>query len=152
MAEDVWFRSHVERLLQEIWDRHELVVDDDGDYPFRVGTAAAWVTVELGSPMAVRVFAHAALGVRRTAKLLTELNSVTARSRFGSVYWSCGVVVCEYALPAEAVDRESLQGICGLVGGQASALGPMLAAVFGGETPFDDELVSGDAEPGRDVA
>lgn len=152
MAEDVWFRSHVERLLQEIWERHELLVDDDGDYPFQVGTAAAWVKVEVGSPMAVRVFAHAALGVKRTAKLLTELNCVTARSRFGAVYWSCGVVVCEYALPAEAVDHESLQGICALVAGQASDLGPMLAAVFGGETPFDEELVSGDAEPGRDVA
>jgi hypothetical protein len=31
MTEYVWFRSHVERLLQEIWDRRELVVDDDGD-------------------------------------------------------------------------------------------------------------------------
>jgi hypothetical protein len=100
--------------------------------------------------MAARVFAHAALGVTRTAKLLTELNSVTARSRFGSVYWSCGVVVCEYALPAEAVDVDSLHGVCGLVAGQASDLGPMLAAMFGGETPFEDELV--EDEPGREAA
>lgn len=150
MTEYVWFRSHVELLLQEIWGRHDLIVDDDGDFPFRVGTAAAWVKVEDGSPMAVRVFAHAALEVKRTAKLLTELNSVTTRSRFGSVYWSCGVVVCEYALPAEAVDTNSLQGVCGLVAGQASDLGPMLAAVFGGQTPFQDELV--DDERGRDAA
>ena len=40
MTRIVWFRSHVERLLQEIWDCHDLVTDSDDDYPFRVGTAA----------------------------------------------------------------------------------------------------------------
>jgi hypothetical protein len=93
MSELVWFRSYVEHLLREMWEQPELVVDADGDYPSRYGSSAVWVRIEDGFPMAVRIFAHAALGVKKTARLLTELNEITANTRFGSVHWSGGVVV-----------------------------------------------------------
>ena len=40
MTELLWVRSHVERLLQDEWDACRVAADDDGDYPFRRGTAA----------------------------------------------------------------------------------------------------------------
>ena len=137
MNELDWFRSHVELLLQDIWGNPEIVPDGDGDYPFRFGTAAGWVCPQPGPPIALRVMAHVAHGVKRTTKLLNELNDITARTRFGGVYWVPDVVVCAYAVPAAAVDREVLEMACRMVGSQADELGPMIAAVYGGRTPFE---------------
>ena len=53
-------RSHVERCLQDIWGVHDLVIDDDGDYPYRHGTAMCWVSPFDGPVPEVRVFTHAA--------------------------------------------------------------------------------------------
>ncbi len=52
MDEKVWFRSHVERLLEQVWDARELTVAPDGLYYGEAGTAVAWVSVETDSPMA----------------------------------------------------------------------------------------------------
>ena len=145
MQELVWFRSHVERLLQHMWGPAAVSADPDGDYPFRYGRAACWVRVEPGSPMSVRVTGHAAYGVKRSAKLLVELNDISSRSRFTSVLWAGGVVVCEYALPADAANAETLEMACGMVGAQANDLGPLLAAVYGGSTPFEAEEAQEDA-------
>lgn len=43
----VMLRSHVERCLQDIWDTRELGTDEDGDYPYRNGTAMCWVSADL---------------------------------------------------------------------------------------------------------
>ena len=60
----VLLRSHVERCLQDIWDTPDLVIDDDGDYPYRRGTAMCWVSPFDGPVPGVRVFAHAAYGLK----------------------------------------------------------------------------------------
>lgn len=145
MNESMWFRAYVEQLLREQWGLDQVVSDTDGDYPYRYGTAACWVRVEHGSPLALRVMAHAAHSVKRTAKLLAELNEISSRTRFGSVTWVNGVVSCQYAVPASAVDAEVLGEVCRLVGSQADQLGELLATVFGGITPFDPEPVAEEA-------
>ena len=67
-----WLRSHVERLLQDEWGVCRVVPDADGDYPYRSGTAACWVQVlDYERPM-VRVFAHAAVGIPRSARKATK--------------------------------------------------------------------------------
>ncbi len=99
MSELVWFRCYVEHLLQEMWGEDELVIDADGDYPSRYGSAAVWVRVEDAAPMGVRVFAHAAYDVRRSARLLAELNDITARSRFGSVHLAGAAVSANIRSP-----------------------------------------------------
>ena len=137
MNEMTWLRAYVERLLSELWGVPEVAADDDGDYPFRMGTAAAWVRLEAWPTPTVRVFAHAASGVRRSARMLAELNDLSARSRLGSVYWVNGTVVCSYAVDARAVDGEVLGQILAAVGGCAGEVGTLIAAVFGGATPFD---------------
>jgi hypothetical protein len=151
LSELVWFRAYVEQLLKEMWGQQDLITDADGDYPSRYGNAAIWVRIEGGAPMAVRVFAHAAYGVKRTAKLLAELNEVTTRSRFGSVHWVNGAVVSEYSLPAGAVDAETLAGMFAMVGDRADEIGLMVATVFGGQTPFDPDVVN-ETQPGGGAA
>jgi hypothetical protein len=136
LANEKWLRSHVERCLQDIWDLCRVVADDDGDYPFRFGTAAGFVRINKGSPTMVRVWAIAAMGVPRSAKLLSELNDINVRNRSAWATWSDGLVVVEQALVAKGLERSGLKQALNTVGGTAADVGPMIATVFGGETPF----------------
>ena len=88
----VMLRSHVERCLQDIWDTRELITDLDDDYPFRYGTAACWVSLLEGSNWGVRVFAHAAHGLKTSAKLLREVNALNVQSRWARLALHEGTV------------------------------------------------------------
>jgi hypothetical protein len=132
-------RSHVERCLQDIWDVCRVAKDPDGDYPFRHGTASCFVRLEDGDPQLVRVFALAAVGVKRSAKLLAELNDINARCRTASVSWHQGAVMVEQPLHIAAVRRTTLRQACEAVGSVANDIGVMIAAVYGAETPFTPE-------------
>lgn len=131
-----WFRAYVEQILEEVWNQPRLVTDDDGDYPFRYGTAACYVRVEPGPPMTVRVFAQAAMDVGRSAKLLAELNDFNASARSLTAYWDSGRVIVDEALVAEATNAETLTRACAEAGQAAHDLGPLLAAMFDGRTPY----------------
>lgn len=130
------FRSHVERCLQDLWERPDLLTDPDGDYPFRAVTSMCWVRVER-DPSAVRVFAYAATGVKRSAKLLTELNELNRSARWVTLHWYAGTVVVERALATTEVDRDSLRFALEAVVSVADEIGPMVAAVHGGGTPLE---------------
>ena len=137
MNEIIWIRSHVERLLQDEWDACQLVVDSDGDYPFRTGTAACWVSVLDSEPVMVRVFAHATHGVRSSAKLLRELNDIEGRALSVSVHHQGGaVIVAQTVSPIELTGPVLAQALAA-VGGVADDIGPLLASMFDGSTPYD---------------
>jgi hypothetical protein len=138
MNETYWFRSHVERCLQDVWEVPRVVQDRDGDYPFRFGTAACFVGITVGEvPTFARVWAIAVADVKKSAKLLAELNEINARTLTARIYWSDGLVVVEQMLIAEAVSAESLDQACQAVGGVADNNGVLIAAAFAGQTPFD---------------
>ena len=147
MSEMVWVRSHVERLLQDEWNVCRVEADPDGDYPFRQGTAVCWVrVVDAGQPL-VRVFAHTACGLRRSAKLLTELNEIQNRSLTASVMLTDGCVVIAQTLTAYELTCVALGQAMAAVGGLADEVGVLLAGMFGGTTPFPAEVSeSEDAE------
>lgn len=136
-------RGHVERTLQEYWDRRDLVVDDDGDYPWRAGRAACWVRVER-DPSAVAVFAHAARGLKRSAKLLAEVNDLNASARWVKVFWFDGLVMVQRVLDVDACDPAAIRHACDAVASVAAEVGPPLAAVFGGELPLPPEAEHAD--------
>lgn len=144
MDETVWFRSHVERCLQQLWNQPMVEPDEDGDYGFRWGPAAGWVSLDRRAPL-LRVWAYAASGLRRSAKLLNELNDINLRSETVHVVLSGRSVVVRQTLSAYGVDFETLAQAYGAVGSVAEAIGPMLATVFGGSTPFPLELLNEDA-------
>ncbi len=134
-----WLRAHVLLCLQDVWEQCRVVTDDDGDAPFRTGTAACWVSVVDGDPLLVRVWAHAAFGLRPTPAVLREINDVNRRSRTAGVFWSDGVVVVQQVLHADGVDKATLGHACNAVSTVANDVGLMLAAVHGGATPYPAE-------------
>jgi hypothetical protein len=145
---DRMLRSHTERCLQDIWQQPDLTVDDDGDYPYRHGTAACWVRVGTAPNPDVQVFAHAAFGVKRTAKVLAELNDLNARSRWVRLHLADGTVIASGRLHWTGVNRDALRRLMVAAGQVADDVGLMIATVHGGQVPFqpaDDEL----AEPGE---
>ncbi len=101
--------------------------------------------------MGVRVFAHAAYDVRRSARLLAELNdhNRTQPFRLGSPGRRSGV--SEYSLPASAVDADTLAGMLGMVSVRADDLGPMLTAVYEGHTPYAGDAIH-ESQSGEDAA
>ena len=142
----MWLRSHVERCLQDLWQRYPLETDGDGDYPFRYGTAGCWVHVEPDAPGTVRVVGIAARELHRSAKLLAEVNDVNARTRTAHAYFTNGAVLVEQALLASTVTRDSLGQACTAVGSVADDIGGMLAVMFDGETVFPEELEPADGD------
>ena len=129
-------RSHVELALRSIWEQSELVVDDDGDYPFRSKTAACWVRVVGGEQPAVRVFAQAATDVPDGKKMFRELVELNSCSRWAKISWAHGMVVVDQAIHWLSVDRASLERAMESVMVVSDDIGPMIAAIYGGETPF----------------
>ncbi len=130
-----WLRAYVEKLLGEAFTEVP-VMDGDGDYPLRYGTAACWVRLCEHPYLRVDVFAHAAIGVKQSARLLREINDMTAGMIRGRIFVRGGVVVVEDSLAAPAVTTEELVRSCTCVGTVANDLGALLAAMFDGQTPF----------------
>jgi hypothetical protein len=132
VAYDDLVRSHVERCLQDIWEVPGPAVDDDGDYPFRTKSCLGWVRVEPQPPLLVRVFAHVAYDVKRSAALLQELNALNVRSRLATVCWADRTVAVHSALAVEALDRANLRLHLDTVTRVADDISELIAAVFGG--------------------
>ncbi len=132
----VMLRSHTERCLQDIWGTSRLRTDADEDYPYRHGTAMCWVSVQQGPEPGLRVFAHAALGLKRSARLLTELNELNTSSRWARVGLVDGIALVSAELHWSAVDRLALAHAVRAVGQVADDVGTLLATVYGGDTPF----------------
>lgn len=129
-------RSHVERCLQDLWGVDQVLVDADGDYPYGAGSAACFIGVDPHEPIVVKAVACAAIEVKKSAKLLEEINEINTRCRTGHVYWDRGTVVVEQTMLADVVDRASLAHAGQSVAHVANDIGPMISAVFGGRTPL----------------
>jgi hypothetical protein len=140
MTEIMWVRSHVERVLQDEWGACRVAADDDGDYPFRRGTAVGWVSVLEGTdaPM-VRVWAHAATRLKPTAALLRELNEIQGRCLSASVQWMNGLVIVSQTISAIGLTQPVLAQALNAVGGVADDIGLLLAGMFNGSTPYPAE-------------
>lgn len=136
-------RSHVERLLQDEFELPRVERDGDGDYGFRHGSAGYYIRVVDDDPVVVRVFAIAVVGVKRSAKLLAELNAVNTHLVFGRVFWVAGMVMVEHTLLASSLDRETLARAVRSVATVSDDVGPMLTAVYGGATAFPEATRDG---------
>jgi hypothetical protein len=136
MSEIMWIRSHVERLLQNEWEVCRVSVDEDGDYPFRNGTAVCWVQVMDSDPAMVRVFAHAAIGMRSSLKLLRELNEIEGRALSATVRLQDGAVIVSQTISPIGLTRPVLRQALQSVAGAADDIGLLLASMFNGSTPF----------------
>jgi hypothetical protein len=142
MSQALWVRSHVEQLLEQEWDLCRVQADGDGDYPFRRGPAMCWVSVLETEPPMVRVFAHAALGVGRSAKLLRELNEIQHRALSARVELVHDLVLVSQTVSAYGLTGPVLAQAMEEVAATASHVGPLLVAMFGGTTPFESDVAA----------
>src|SRR3954470_16916128 len=109
-------RAQIERCLQELWEVSHVSADDDGDYPFRAGTAACWVRLDSHNPLLIRVIGHAVEEVERSNDLFGELNDVNARARTTSVAWDDGVIRVMAVLHPDGLTSGSLRHAMSVVG------------------------------------
>jgi hypothetical protein len=144
-AETKWLHAYVEKCLRAGSDDAPVCVDDDGDFFYRWGTAACWVRIEQ-DPLTVKVFAHAATHVKRSAKLLGELNELNSRARHAKVFWAAGLVMVTQSILAEGLTPAALDQACTSVGSIAEDIGTLAAAFFDGRTPFPADAAATDAE------
>jgi hypothetical protein len=132
----MWIRSHVELLLAREWGCCRVTADDDGDYLFPSGTALCWVSVLDGEQPMVRVTAHAAYGFKASARLLRELNDVQARCLSAAVRLNGDAVVVTQTISPIGLTQPVLAQALDAVTSVARDLGPLLAAMFDGQTPL----------------
>jgi hypothetical protein len=140
MSQLMWIRSHVELLLQREWDVCRVLSDEDGDFPYRHGTAACYVSVLDVDPPMVRVFAHAAYGLKPTLKVLREINEIQGRSMSARVELRRDVVVVSQTVSPIGLTQPVLAQAMDAVGSVADDIGTLLAAMFDGATPFKHEI------------
>ena len=147
MSEYIWIRSHVEQLLQQIWDVCRVNRDDDWDFPFRRGTAAGWVSVLDTDPPMVRVTAHAAGGVKPTLRALQEVNELSAKALSARVTWVGGMVLVTQTISPILLSTEVLGQAVESVASIAEEIGPLFAAMFGGHTPWPAQASTDEEVP-----
>lgn len=126
------FRSHVENCLKSLWETHTLVSNDHGDFPFERDGVLACVGTR---GKYLRIYAIAASGLRRNARLLAEINEQNVSAWWTRTYFDHGQVVVEVTMPWPLVDTESLAFTIGEVVGTVARIGPMVSAVHGGKAP-----------------
>ena len=140
-------RSHVKELAREVFELTEIVVDEDGDLPFRHGTAVFYVSVVANGRL-VRVWSRAVDGLAVTKPVLREVNDANAWLVLARTWVHGSAVMVEGCLPVEALRAGDLRALCLEVGSTADRLGSMLAAVHGGQVvlPVGSAVGNGNVE------
>lgn len=131
-------RSHVKECLREAFELSQVVVDHDGDLPFRAGTAAYFVSVRPDGQK-VRAWSMVVRGIKVNAAVLREINEVNAGLETCRMFAVNDRVIVEGILPVDGLTPETLQELCLEVGVTADQVGQMMAAVHGGQLWFDDD-------------
>ena len=148
MANAEMIRPYVEKLLKEWTGADELIVDEDGDIPFRVGSARYYVSILDRDPPLVRVWATLLRGVKKNMKLLEAINDANTRILQCRMFWNDGAVMLASEIVADDLDRDELIEACNAIAQIADDFDDILQADFGGEKEFEDQ---GDAAPGAEV-
>ena len=116
----------------------EVRQDCDGDYPFRHGTAMYYLSVGRGGHL-LKIWSHAAYGVKPTKPVLREVNSTNERLMHCRAYMSGETLMVEAFVPIEPLVPAYLTAVCHEVGCTADRVGQLLAAVHGGQVVYADE-------------
>jgi hypothetical protein len=132
-------RSHVETLLEKVTGNPQMKPDADGDYPVRFQNALYFVRVLGSEHPVVQVYAVAVDGAEPRAELFHVLNQINARLKFARAFNVDGKIVMASELIGESLDIDELSSACAAVAQAADHFGPLLAAEFGGELPFERE-------------
>ena len=139
MARVEQIRPYVEKVLKEYAGTDTLIVDSDGDVPFRAGSAMYYVRMIDQDPPLVSLFARMVEKISKTPELLERLNEMNETIRFGRIFWAAETVIVATELVAETLDKEELENACSAIGSIADHFDTEIQQKFGGEVAFTDE-------------
>jgi hypothetical protein len=131
-------RSHVKELVREAFELDEVVVDEDGDFPFPFGSAMFYASLESAGRL-LKVWSCAVRGVPISKAVLREIDEVNTGLIFARVFTRGTSVMVEGCLPVESLRAHDVGFLCSEVGRTADRVGSMLAAVHGGHVTFPAE-------------
>ena len=135
--------SHLQRMLREGMELEEIHQDCDGDYPFRHGTAAYYLSVTGGGHM-VKIWSNVVLGLKGTVSVLREINATNEGLVHCRMFLAGTTLQIEAFLPIEPLVPGYLTAVCHELGETADNVGQLMAAVHGGCIAFDDEMEAAD--------
>lgn len=132
-------RPLVEKALMRWLRLPELVRDEDGDYPVRLGSVLLFVRLADGVPPVVRIFAAILQEVPDSPALLAALNQVNSRIRFGRTFWAHDNVYVSGEVSAAGITAEQLKVVCTELANLADHLDDGFHGRFGGALMFDTQ-------------
>jgi hypothetical protein len=115
-----------------------LMPDEDGDIPIRVGSALMFVRAIAGRPPLVQVFSPIVRDVDRTPELIDALNDVNRQVLFGRAFWTDREIIVAMELTAIGIVPEQIAFACVQLGNLADHLDDRLRGRFGGNTVFEE--------------
>lgn len=115
----------------------DLVRDDDGDYPCRVGSAMLYIRLVDGVPPVVVIFSPILRDIPQSPALVAALNDVNGRIRFGRVFWAERTVLAATELTAVDITADQVALACMELGNLADMLDGILHGRFGGRPMFE---------------
>jgi Putative bacterial sensory transduction regulator len=138
-------RSHLERLMQRIFELPQLPTDDRGEIRIRHGSALCRVRLLVSSHPHVEVYSSAVAGVDKTPQLLDDINDLNSRLSHARAFWRDSKVIVSAELLGETLDFEELACTYEEVATVSDEEGATLADRHGGRTAFsgttDEPLV-----------
>ena len=133
-------RAYVESLLKEATGVEEVVTDEDGDFPVRVGKVLFYVSIEGGDEPVVQIFSIAVRDVALTNEILARVNEINGQLRFCRMFFDDdGRVVVATECVGLTLDEAEYRTATQAVAGAAEHFAPLIAAEFGGHLTFEDE-------------
>lgn len=127
----------LQAALTEFIAGADLVPDQDGDIPIRIGSALMFVRPVAGRPPLLQVFSPLVSGVDLTPALVEALNDINRNILFGRVFWTEREVVVSMELTAVGISASQIAFACVQLGNLADHLDDVLRGRFGGRTMFE---------------
>ena len=121
----------LELALRQFLGQEELVRDEDGDIPIRVGSVMMFVRPVNGAPPLVQLFAPMLADVDVTPALLEAINEINRRILFGRLFWTHRGVVAAMELTGVGLSAEQVAFACVQLGNLADHLDDELRDRFG---------------------
>ena len=133
-------RAGVEAVLTEVFGSDVVHADHDGDYLLSTvdGIRIHGRLVD-DEPVRLQIFGVLVAGVEKSPGLLEELNDYNSTIGFARAFWVDEQVLVEVDLVAETLDPAEVATAFERIADVGRLLGPMVAAMYGGELVVNDE-------------
>lgn len=108
-------RPYVEKLLREILEiepGEHLAIDEDGDYPIRLGNAQFYVRLVQWEPVFLYFFSPFLREVSASPELLNAINEINRATIGARVFWYEEALHAATELVAQTLDRDELVFAC----------------------------------------